>query len=61
MPATTTSDADREHLTLADIYADAGKNPDPTGDFAAGRTRLFESGEEFLAYLKSTSSGTAES
>lgn len=32
VPATDTAD---EALTLADIDATTGKNPDPTGDFAA--------------------------
>ena len=51
-----TTETDQETLGLADIDASAGKNPDPTGDFAAGRTRIFLSTEEFLAYLASLSS-----
>ena len=31
------SDSDQETLTVTDIYADIGKSPDPTGDFADGR------------------------
>ena len=28
-----------------------GENPDPTGDFASGRTRVFLDSNEFLAFL----------
>ena len=49
-PATGTVD---EALTLADIDAATGKNPDPTGDFAAGRTHIHESTDDFLACLAS--------
>ncbi|MCY4622282.1 MAG: hypothetical protein OXD34_10695 [bacterium] len=42
-----------ETLTLADIEAVTGKNPDPTGDFAAGRTHFHESTDDFLACLAS--------
>lgn len=47
------SETDQETLTLADIYADMGKNPDRTGDFAAGRTHFHATTEEFLACLDS--------
>ena len=50
VPATDTAD---ETLTLADIDAATGKNPDPTGDFAAGRTHIRESTGDFLACLAS--------
>jgi hypothetical protein len=43
--------ADEDALTLADIYPDIGKNPDPTGDYAAGRFEFYASSEEFLASL----------
>ena len=49
-PTTGTAD---ETLTLADIDAATGKNPDPTGDFAAGRTHIHESTDDFLACLAS--------
>ena len=39
--------------TLADIDADTGKNPDPTGDYAAGRFRFHASTEDLLAHLNS--------
>ncbi|MXY76363.1 MAG: hypothetical protein F4Y40_04670 [Acidimicrobiia bacterium] len=50
VPATDTAD---KVLTLADIDAATGKNPDPTGDFAAGRTHFHESTDDFLACLAS--------
>ena len=50
VPATDNAD---KVLTLADIDADTGKNPDPTGDFAAGRTHFHESTDDFLACLAS--------
>lgn len=50
VPATDTAD---KTLTLADIDAATGKNPDPTGDFAAGRTHFHESTDDFLACLAS--------
>lgn len=53
MAAVPKSDIDQETLSIADIYTDMGKNPDPTGDFAAGRTHFHASSEEFLACLKS--------
>ena len=56
MDAAPVIDTDEETLTLADIYADMGKNPDPTGDYAAGRTRFFANSEEFLAFLEAISS-----
>jgi len=37
------TDAADEALTLADLDTATGKNPDPTGDFAAGRTHFHES------------------
>jgi len=48
VPATDTAD---KTLTLADIDAATGKNPDPTGDFAAGRTHFHERMDDFLACL----------
>ena len=48
-------DTDQEALTVADIFSDMGKNPDPTGDFAAGRTHFHATTEEFLACLHSQS------
>lgn len=56
MDAAPVIDTDEETLTLADIYADMGKNPDPTGDYAAGRTQFFANSEEFLASLEAISS-----
>ena len=44
---------DTEDLTLEDLDAYAGVIPDPTGDYAAGRTTFFASGEELLAFLES--------
>ena len=55
MHLVATTETDQETPGLADIDAPAGKNPDPTGDFAAGRTRAFLSTEEFLACLASLS------
>lgn len=55
MAAIPMSDTNQEPLTLADIYADMGKNPDPTGDFSAGRTHVHATSEEFLACLESRS------
>lgn len=46
------SETDQETLTLADIYADMGKNPDRTGD-AAGGTHFHATTEDFLACLDS--------
>ena len=51
--STIPQDDPDDSLTVADIYASMGKNPDPTGDYAAGRTRVFLSGEEFIADLRS--------
>ena len=42
-----------ETLTLADIDAATGENPDPTGDLAAGRTHFHATTDEFLACLVS--------
>ena len=53
MDSVATTDTDQETLTLADINASTGKNPDRTGDFAAGRTHFHASTEEFLACLTS--------
>ena len=47
-------------LTLSDIDAATGKNPDPTGDFAAGRTHFHESTDDFLACLASQPSEPAD-
>ena len=44
---------DDHQYTLADVEASAGRNPDPTGDLAAGRYRFFASTEEFVASLRS--------
>lgn len=44
---------DSETLTLADLDACAGVIPDPTGDYAAGRTVFFSSTEDFLEALES--------
>ena len=52
------TETEQEVLGLEELDASTGKNPDPTGDFAAGRTRIFLSNEEFLAYLASLSSRT---
>ncbi len=51
MESSPTTETDTEHLTLADFNASIGANPDPTGDFASGRTRVFLDTDEFLAYL----------
>ena len=57
MESVAATDTDQDTLTLAetlaDIEASTGKNPDPTGDYATGRTRFFPNTEEFLAYLSS--------
>ncbi len=53
MVSVAATDTDQDTLTLADIEASTGKNPDPTGDYATGRTRFFPNTEEFLAYLSS--------
>ncbi len=45
-PATDTDDC-----TLADIEACTGVVADLTGDYAAGRTMFFETGEKFLEFL----------
>ena len=50
VPLTDTID---ENLTLADIDAATGQNPDPTGDFAAGRTHFHPTTDDFLACLAS--------
>ena len=47
------SATDSEVLTLADLDACMGVLPDPTGDYAAGRTVFFANTEEFLEALKS--------
>ena len=46
-------DTGSEALTVADIYEDVGKNPDRTGEYAAGRVYSFASGEEFLDWIDS--------
>ena len=48
--ATTT---DGEALTLADLDAYMGVIPDPTGDYAAGRTVFFADTQEFLDAIES--------
>ena len=53
MESVAATDTDQDTLTLADIEASTGKNPDPTGDYATDRTRFFPNTEEFLAYLSS--------
>ena len=44
---------DAEALTLADLDAYMGVIPDPTGDYAAGRTVFFSNTEQFLKALQS--------
>lgn len=51
MESQPTPETDAEHLTVVDFDAGAGDNPDPTGDFASGRTRVFLDTDEFLAFL----------
>lgn len=51
MESSPTTETDTEHLTVADFDASTGENPDPTGDFASGRTRVFLNSDEFLAFL----------
>lgn len=51
MASSPTTETDTEHLTMADFDAAVGANPDPTGDFASGRTRVFLDTENFLSYL----------
>ena len=53
MPASTATEAEAEQeaLTLVGVEADMGLNPDPTGDYAAGRYHSHASSEEFLACL----------
>ena len=53
IPARPVRGTDQEGLTLADIHADKGQNPDRTGDFAAGRTHFHATTAEFLACLES--------
>ena len=53
MTSVPTTNTANETLTLADIDAATGKNPDPTGDFAAGRTHIHETTDDFLACLAS--------
>lgn len=50
-PAPEGTDSDSGRVTLADIRADMGKNTDPPGDIAAGRTTFYESTEAFLDAL----------
>lgn len=47
------TEVDAKELTLADLDASVGTNPDRTGDFAAGRTHFHTSSEEFLAFIES--------
>ncbi len=51
MESSPITEKDSEHLTVADFDANTGENPDPTGDFASGRTRVFLDADEFLAFL----------
>ncbi len=51
MDSSPTTKTDTGHLTVADFDGSTGENPDPTGDFAAGRTRVFLDSNEFLAFL----------
>ena len=51
MESSPITEMDTEHLTVADFDASTGENPDPTGDFASGRTRIFLDSNEFLAFL----------
>ena len=51
MESSPTTDTDTEHLTVAEFDASIGENPDPTGDYASGRTRVFLDSNEFLAFL----------
>lgn len=51
MESSPTTKADTEHLTVADFDNSTGENPDPTGDFASGRTSVFLDTDEFLAFL----------
>ena len=51
VPAPDGTDSDSGRVTLADLRADMGKNPDPTGDLAAGRTTFYASTEAFLDAL----------
>ena len=53
MSAGTSAETERETPSLVDIRADMGLNPDPTGDYAAGRYHSHASSEEFLAFLAS--------
>lgn len=53
MISVSPTDTDEESLTLADLDASVGMNPDRTGDFTAGRTHFHASSEEFLACLES--------
>ena len=54
-PAETATD----RVTLTDILESVGKNPDPTGDFAAGRTSFFEDDDAFLAALNAQPSSAS--
>ena len=51
MESSPKTETDSEHLTLADFDASIGQNPDPAGDFASRRTRIFLDSDEFLSYL----------
>ena len=44
---------DTDECTLADIEEDIGLIPDPSGDYAGGRTHIHRTSEEFLACLAS--------
>lgn len=60
MASSPTTETDTEHLTVADFDASTGENPDPTGDFASGRTRAFLDSDEFLALLDHCQQSAAE-
>lgn len=47
------ADTSDETSTVADIHEDLGKNPDRTGDYAAGRVYSFGTGAEFLDWIDS--------
>lgn len=53
MASVPTTDTDAGELTLADLDASVGTNPDRTGDFEAGRTHFHASSDDFLECLES--------
>ena len=60
IPISADSDITVEPVTLADIRASIGTDPDPTGDFAAGRTTFHESTEAFLTCLRERDNGLVD-